>query len=35
MEMARTGDVALERGMATINDSSKERGEFDYGKNVL
>ena len=35
MEMARTGDVALERGMATINDSSKERGEVDYGKNVL
>lgn len=35
MEMARTGDVALERGMATINDSSKERGEFNYGKNIL
>ena len=35
MEMARTGDVALERGMATINDSTKERGEFNYGKSVL
>ena len=35
LEIARTGDVALERGIATINDSSKERGEFNYGKNIL
>ena len=35
LEIARTGVVAIERGKATINDESKERGEFDYGKNVL
>ena len=35
LEIARTGDVSLERGMATIKDDSKERGEFDLGKNVL
>lgn len=35
LEIARTGVVAIERGSATINDESKERGEFNYGKNVL
>ncbi|MPM61342.1 putative acetolactate synthase small subunit [bioreactor metagenome] len=35
LELARTGIVALERGKYTINDDNKERGEFDYGKNVL
>ncbi len=35
LEIARTGVVAMERGTATINDESKERGEFSYGKNVL
>lgn len=35
LEIARTGVVAIERGTATINDESKERGEFNYGKNVL
>jgi acetolactate synthase-1/3 small subunit len=35
LEIARTGVVAIERGKATINDISKESGEFNYGKNVL
>jgi hypothetical protein len=35
LEIARTGVVAIERGKATINDLSKESGEFSYGKNVL
>lgn len=35
LEIARTGVVAIERGSATINDKSKESGEFNYGKNVL
>lgn len=35
LEVVRTGGIALERGKATINDESKERGEFNYGKNVL
>ena len=35
LEIARTGVVAIERGKATINDESKERGEFNYGKNGL
>ena len=35
LEIARTGVVAIERGTATINDKSKESGEFSYGKNVL
>jgi len=35
LEIACTGIVAIERGKATINDESKERGEFNYGKNVL
>ena len=35
LEIARTGVVAIERGVSTINDESKESGEFSYGKNVL
>ena len=34
-EMVRAGIVALERGDNTINDETKEKGEFNYGKNVL
>lgn len=35
MEIVRTGIVALERGTSTIDEDTKEKGEFDYGKNVL
>lgn len=35
LELARTGVVALERGQETINEETKEKGEFNYGKNVL
>lgn len=35
MELVRTGIVALERGTSTIDEDTKEKGEFDYGKNVL
>ena len=35
LELVRTGIVALERGTDTIYDNTKEKGEFDYGKNVL
>ncbi|MGN0054869.1 MAG: acetolactate synthase small subunit [Atopobiaceae bacterium] len=35
LELVRTGMVAIERGTRTIYDQTKERGEFDYGKNVL
>ena len=35
LELARTGIVALERGKETIYDETKEKGEFNYGKNVL
>lgn len=35
LELVRTGIIAIERGERTISDSSKERSEFDYGKNVL
>ena len=35
MELVRTGSVALERGRETIYDETKEKGEFNYGKNVL
>ena len=34
-ELVRTGMVALERGQYTIDEQTKEKGEFDYGKNVL
>lgn len=35
LELVRTGMVAIERGTDTIYDATKEKGEFDYGKNVL
>ena len=35
MELVRTGMVALERGQYTIDEQTKEKDEFDYGKNVL
>ena len=35
LELVRTGVIALERGQDTIKDETKEKGEFDYGKNVL
>ena len=35
LELVRTGIVAIERGDYTINDDNKEKGEFNYGKNVL
>lgn len=35
IELVRTGVVALERGQYTINEETKEKGEFNYGKNVL
>ena len=35
LEMVRTGIVALERGTYTITEDTKEKGEFNYGKNVL
>ena len=34
IEMVRTGVVALERGAYTLNEDTKVRGEFNYGKNV-
>ena len=35
IELVRTGMIALERGRYTINEDTKEKGEFNYGKNVL
>ena len=35
LELVRTGMVALERGQYTIDEQTKEKGEFDYGKNIL
>jgi len=35
LEMVRTGVIALERGNFTIDEETKEKGEFNYGKNVL
>ncbi len=35
IELARTGMVAMERGKYTIDEETKEKGEFNYGKNVL
>lgn len=35
VEFVRTGTTALERGEETIYDETKEKGEFNYGKNVL
>lgn len=34
LELARTGMVALERGQYTLDEDTKEKGEFDYGKNL-
>lgn len=34
LEMVRTGVIALERGAFTLNEETKVRGEFNYGKNV-
>ena len=34
LELVRTGMVALERGAYTIDEDTKEKGEFNYGKNV-
>ena len=35
LELVRTGMLAIERGEDTIDAQTKEKGEFDYGKNVL
>lgn len=35
LELVRTGVVALERGAFTIDEDTKVKGEFNYGKNVL
>lgn len=35
LEIVRTGVIAIERGYQTIYEQTKEKGEFDYGKNVL
>ncbi len=34
LELVRTGMVALERGQFTINEATKEKGEFNLGKNL-
>ncbi len=34
LEMGRTGILALERGAFTLDEDTKVRGEFNYGKNV-
>ena len=35
VELVRTGIIALERGKYTIDEDTKEKGEFNYGKDVL
>ena len=35
LEIAKTGTLAIERGLATIYDADKLREEYNYGKNVL
>ena len=35
LEMAKTGTLAIERGLSSIYDDSKLRTEYNYGKNVL
>ena len=35
VELVRTGMIALERGKYTIDEDTKEKGEFNYGKDVL
>lgn len=34
LELVRTGIISLERGAFTLNEDTKVRGEFNYGKNV-
>ena len=34
-ELVRSGMSGLERGQYSINEDTKEKGEFNYGKNVL
>ena len=34
LELARSGMIAMERGRYTIDEQTKERGEFNYGKNT-
>ena len=34
LELARTGNLAIERGKYTIDEKTKENIEFSYGKNV-
>ena len=35
LEVVRTGIIAIDRGVRTIYEDTKESGEFNYGKNVL
>ena len=35
VELVRTGMIALERGLHAIDENTKEKGEFNYGKTVL
>ena len=35
LEIAKTGNIAIERGRSTIFDNNKIREEYDYGKDVL
>ena len=35
IELVRTGMIALERGQYTIDENTKEKGEFNYCKHVL
>ena len=35
VELVRTGMIALERGKYTIDEDTKEKGKFNYGKDVL
>jgi len=35
IELVRTGMIVLERGQYTIDENTKEKGEFNYGKHVL
>ena len=35
IELVRTGMIALERGKYTIDEETKEKGYFNYGKDVL
>ena len=35
IELVRSGMIALERGQYTIDENTKEKGEFNYGKHVL